>query len=206
MEVPLQPLVHDTGAAVGRLTGLGLSAEDFAFVLRGADAEARMWTPLAPPVMPGIARWGKTNELLRVRLLPRGWSHDNPKNLPRTISPTGDFAIVGTTGDAATGFAGGKPTTRYPQGRGDSARHRAQRLARLRLRRARRRGGPGRGSGLGRRPGHLAAAVPRGGRADPRGTLPAGIDIAMRVRRHLDRADHHSCRRTRRHRDHSRQL
>ena len=32
---------------------------------------------------------GKMNELLQVRLLPRGWSHDNPRNLPRTISPGG---------------------------------------------------------------------------------------------------------------------
>lgn len=112
----MEPMVHDNGAAVGRLAGLGLTTEDFAFVLRGADAEARVWTPLAPPVMPGMARWGKTNELLRVRLLPRGWSHDNPKNLPRTISPAGDFAIVGTTGDAATGLAGGNPTTRYAKG------------------------------------------------------------------------------------------
>lgn len=109
-------MVHDIGAAVGRLAGLGLTAEDFAFVLRGADAEARMWTPLAPPVMHGMAQWGKTTELLRVRLLPRDWSDDNPKNLPRTISPTGDFAIVGTTGDAATGLVGGKPATRYAKG------------------------------------------------------------------------------------------
>ncbi len=112
----MQLVVHDNGAAPGRLAGLGLTAEDFAFVLRGADAEAQVWSRLAPPVMQGMARWGKTNELLRVRLLPRGWSHDNPKNLPRTISPAVDFAIVGTTGDAATGLAGGNPTTRYAKG------------------------------------------------------------------------------------------
>jgi hypothetical protein len=108
--------VHEDIAAVDRLAGLGLMAEDFAFVLRGADAEARMWSPLAPPIMAGMARWGKTNELMRVRLLPRSWSHDNPKNLPRTISPQGDFAIVGTTGDGATGWAIGNPTTRYAKG------------------------------------------------------------------------------------------
>jgi hypothetical protein len=48
-----------------------------------------MWIPLAPPVMAEMAQWGKMNELLQVRLLPRGWSHDNPRNLPRTISPGG---------------------------------------------------------------------------------------------------------------------
>jgi hypothetical protein len=114
--VRVQPQVHEDVAAVGRLASLGLTAEDFAFVLLGADAEARVWSSLAPPVMAGMARWGKTNELMRVRLLPRGWSHDNPKNLPRTISPGGDFAIVGTTGDAATGWATGDATTRYAKG------------------------------------------------------------------------------------------
>jgi hypothetical protein len=99
--------VHDMTAAGGtgpaRLAGLGLSAADFDFVLSGAEAEARTWTALAPPVMAGMARWGKTNELLRVRLLPRGWSHDDPRNMPRTISPARDLAIVAAAGDGATG-------------------------------------------------------------------------------------------------------
>jgi hypothetical protein len=101
----MRTLVHDANAGTGpaRLVELGLSAADFEFVLAGADAEARTWTTLAPPVMAGMARWGKTNELLRVRLLPRGWTHDDPRNMPRTISPAGDFAIVAATGDGATG-------------------------------------------------------------------------------------------------------
>jgi hypothetical protein len=116
VEVPVQAQVHDAAAAAHRLASLGLSAEDFAFVLAGADAEARTWSRAAPPVMAGMARWGKTNELLRIRLLPRGWSQDNPQNLPRTISPSGDFAIVGTAGDGATGWPPGNPTTRYAKG------------------------------------------------------------------------------------------
>jgi hypothetical protein len=115
-EVPVQAQVHDAAAAAHRLASLGLAAEDFAFVLLGADAEARTWSQVAPPVMSGMARWGKTNELLRLRLLPRGWSQDNPQNLPRTISPSGDFAIVGTAGDGATGWPPGNPTTRYAKG------------------------------------------------------------------------------------------
>jgi hypothetical protein len=59
---------------------------------------------------------GKTNELLRARLVERGWSHDNPKGLPRTISPAADFAIVATTGDAVTGYPGGSPSTKYAKG------------------------------------------------------------------------------------------
>lgn len=112
----MQPLLHEEATATSRLAGLGLSVEDLEFALRGADAEARMWSRLAPPAMAGMARWGKTNELLRLRLLRRAWSHDNPKGLPRTISPGRDFAIVATAGDAATGISQGRPTTRYAKG------------------------------------------------------------------------------------------
>jgi hypothetical protein len=101
----MRTLVHDASAATGpaRLAQLGLAVADFEFALAGADAEARTWTALAPPVITGMARWGKTNELLRVRLLPRGWTHDDPRNMPRTISPARDLAIVAATGDGATG-------------------------------------------------------------------------------------------------------
>jgi hypothetical protein len=114
--VHVRALEHEDVAAAGRLAELGLSAEDLDFALRGADAEARTWSPAAPPIMPGLARWGKTNELLRLRLLPRGWWQDNPKLLPRTISPDRSHAIVATAGDAATGVPGANPTTRYAKG------------------------------------------------------------------------------------------
>jgi hypothetical protein len=103
----MRTLVHDTGTAdsagPARLAELGLSVADFDYVLSGADAEARTWTSLAPPVIAGMARWGKTNELLRVRLVPRGWTYDDPRNMPRTISPARDVALVAATGDGATG-------------------------------------------------------------------------------------------------------
>jgi hypothetical protein len=116
----MQTLVHDMSPAAGtgpaRLAGLGLASADFDFVLSGADAEARTWTALAPPVMAGMARWGKTNELLRVRLLPRGWMHDDPRNMPRTISPGRDFAIVAATGDGATGRRDAASRNLYARG------------------------------------------------------------------------------------------
>jgi|HubBroStandDraft_5_1064220.scaffolds.fasta_scaffold213423_2 hypothetical protein len=120
----MRALVHDAtdgapdGGAVGtdRLAALGLTTADFEFVLAGADAEARMWSDLAPPVMGGMARWGKTNELLRIRLLPRGWTCDDPRNLPRTISPGGELAIVAATGDSGTGRPGLTARNLYPRG------------------------------------------------------------------------------------------
>jgi hypothetical protein len=112
----MEPVVHENAAAAKRLAELALTAGDLIGALIGADQEARTWTPLAPPMMSGLARWGKTNELLRARLVERGWAHDNPKGLPRTISPARDFAIVATTGDAVTGYPGGSPCTKYAKG------------------------------------------------------------------------------------------
>ena len=112
----MQPIVHEDAAATRRLTELDLTAPDLVAAVRGADAEARKWTALAPPMMAGMARWGKTNELLRDRLAGRGWTHDNPKGLPRTISPGRDFAIVATTGDSATGLREANPATKYAKG------------------------------------------------------------------------------------------
>jgi hypothetical protein len=112
----MQPVVHENAAAANRLAELALTAADLISALIGADREARRWTPLAPQMMAGLARWGKTNELLRARLVERGWWHDNPKGLPRTISPARDFAILATTGDAVTGYPAGSPSTKYAKG------------------------------------------------------------------------------------------
>jgi hypothetical protein len=112
----MEPVVHENAAAAKRLAELALTAADLISPLICADKEARVWTPLAPPMMAGLARWGKTNELLRSRLVERGWWYDNPKGLPRTISPTRDFAIVATTGDAVTGHPDGSPSTKYAKG------------------------------------------------------------------------------------------
>ena len=112
----MEPVVHENAAAGNRLAELALTAADLIGALTGADTEARRWTPLAPPMMAGLARWGKTNELLRARLDKRGWRHDSPKGMPRTISPARDFAIVATTGDAVTGHPDGSPSTKYAKG------------------------------------------------------------------------------------------
>jgi len=75
----MQPVVYQNAAAANRLAELALTAADLISALTGADTEARSWTPLAPPMMAGLARWGKTNELLRARLVKRGWRPDSLK-------------------------------------------------------------------------------------------------------------------------------
>jgi hypothetical protein len=112
----MEPVVHENAAAAKRLAELALTAGDLIGALIGADQEARTWTPLAPQMMAGLARWGKTNELLRAGLVERGWRHDNARGLPRTISPAEDFAIVATSGDAVTGCPAGSPSTKYAKG------------------------------------------------------------------------------------------
>jgi len=112
----MEPVVHADAAAAKRLAELDLTAADLLGPLIGADQEAVRWTALAPPMMAGLARWGKTNELLRARLVARGWRTDNPQGLPAAISPSGDFAIVATSGDAVTGYRDGRPATKYAKG------------------------------------------------------------------------------------------
>jgi hypothetical protein len=102
--------------ASGRLAELGLTIELIELVVRRADAEASICTALDPPIMEGLTRWGRMNRFLREELIPAGWRFDNPRNLPRTIHPSGEFAIVATTGDELTGLAGLLPATKYLKG------------------------------------------------------------------------------------------
>ncbi len=112
----MAPLVHVEDEAVDRLAELGLSVEIVERVVRRADAEASICTALDPPIMEGLTRWGRTNRFLREELVPAGWRYDNPRLLPRTIHPSGEFAIVATTGDELTGLVDLQPTTKYPKG------------------------------------------------------------------------------------------
>src|SRR5260370_42594426 len=66
--------------------------------------------------MEGLTRWGRMNRFLREELILAGWRFDNPRNLPRTIHPSGEFAIVATTGDELTGLAGLLPATKSLKG------------------------------------------------------------------------------------------
>ena len=102
--------------AVDRLADLGLSVDLVERVVRQADAEVSMCTELDPPILAGLTRWAKTSRFLREELIPDGWTYDNPRNLARTIHPSGEFAIVAATGDELTGLADVLPGTRYRKG------------------------------------------------------------------------------------------
>src|SRR5580698_10775873 len=102
--------------AVDRLAELGLSAGLIERVVRRADADVSTFTELDPPIMLGLTRWGRISRYLREELVPHGWTYDNPRNLARTIHPSGEFAIVAATGDELTGLADVLPGTRYRKG------------------------------------------------------------------------------------------
>jgi hypothetical protein len=102
--------------ATSRLAQLGLSTGLIERVVRRTDADVSTFTAFDPPIMLGLTRWGRISRYLREELVPRGWTYDNPRNLARTIHPSGEFAIVAATGDELTGLADLLPTTRYRKG------------------------------------------------------------------------------------------
>lgn len=107
--------------ALTRLEELGLDVGLIERVVRRADAEAGMCTELDPPIMEGMTRWGRTTRFLREELVPDGWGYDNPRNLARTIHPSGEFALVVATGDEFTGVPDVPPSTKYRKGEATAA-------------------------------------------------------------------------------------
>ena len=99
-----------------RLSRLGVSIEAITRALRRADAAGEDWSPLDPPILHGLLRWARTTRYLREELVPAGWSFDNPRNLARTINPSGEFAIVVATGDDRTGRPDAVAAPRHPRG------------------------------------------------------------------------------------------
>ncbi len=110
--------IYRGAAAERRLAELDLDAGLFDKVLARAEAEVRMCTQFDPPSMGGITRWARTIRFMREELCRAGWTHDNPRNISRTIHPTRRFAIVVTSGDEVTGsdFPGARPSKKHPLG------------------------------------------------------------------------------------------
>ncbi len=112
----LQVRIEDEAAT--RLHQLDLTVEKVQRALLRADAEARQTNDLDPPNLGGFNRWGKGVRFLREELLPDGWSYDNSRLFCRTIHPSGEFAIVVSSGDDFAGefVPGISPSTKYSKG------------------------------------------------------------------------------------------
>lgn len=104
--------------ATNRLHQLDLTVEKVQRALLRADAEARQTNDLEPPNLGGLNRWGKGVRFLREELLPDGWGYDNSRLFCRTIHPSGEFAIVVSSGDHFAGefVPGISPSTKYSKG------------------------------------------------------------------------------------------
>ncbi len=102
--------------ALQRLAELDLSVEIIAATLRRADSAADGCSDLDPPILQGLLRWARATRYLREQLVPTGWSFDNPRNLARTIHPSGEFAVVIATGDDQTGRPDATAGPRHPRG------------------------------------------------------------------------------------------
>ncbi len=104
--------------AIDRLHQLDLTIAKVQRALLRADAEARQTNDLDPPNLGGFNRWGKGVRFLREELLPEGWGYDNSRLFCRTIHPSGEFAIVISSGDDFAGqfVPGISPSTKYSKG------------------------------------------------------------------------------------------
>lgn len=111
-----QTIVHEGRDAVRRLSDLGIADEMLVRAASRADADAVMCTPLDPPNLEGIIRWGRFVRYLREELIPLGWDWDNSKNFCRVVSPDRTFAIVVSSGDDLTGVPDATPSTKYAKG------------------------------------------------------------------------------------------
>jgi hypothetical protein len=99
------------------LAVLGLKLSDFEHALRRGEAERRTCTEFDPPSLPPWLQWGRTVAGFREQVVPtRGWHMDNAANVPRTIHPERQFAVVVNTGDEGTGDLNRAVSTRYPRG------------------------------------------------------------------------------------------
>lgn len=104
--------------AISRLQQMDLSVEQVQRALLRADAEARQSNDLDPPNLGGFNRWGKGVRFFREEVLPNGWGYDNSRLFCRTIHPSGEFAIVVSSGDDFAGefVPGYSPSTKYSKG------------------------------------------------------------------------------------------
>ena len=170
-----------------RLASLDLSTELIAQALRRADAESDTCTALDPPILEGLLRWARATRFLREALLPAGWSQDNPRNLARTIHPSGEFAIVLATGDEWTGRAEYQAGPRHARGYATEQAIYANGQLAFDFGPLTHVGPPGQSSG-GRRSADLVPALPcRTGRLSD-GALPSG-GLRRRTDHQVDRTD-----------------
>lgn len=111
--------VWEERGALNRLSELSLEPSTLRDALLRADAASANSTPFHPTSFEGYTRWAELVSSVRETLTARGWTFDDPRNLPRAISPDGQLALLVSSGDEFTGLAyapSGYPSTKNPKG------------------------------------------------------------------------------------------
>src|SRR6476660_2916670 len=81
-----------------------------------ADAATGECSSNGSPRHGGADAVGADNPIPSGDLAGSGWTYDNPCNLTRTIHPSGEFAVIVTTGDERTARPEREPGPRHPKG------------------------------------------------------------------------------------------
>ena len=98
------------------LRELGVTPEILKSALEAGLARAELCTPNHPPNFPGTTLWAEAVRSLRDQLVPQGWHPNDAANFPTVVRDDGALGIAVARGNADTGRAEGRPTTRHARG------------------------------------------------------------------------------------------
>lgn len=123
-QIAIEP--WDVRQALGEL---GLTLERLQETVRAGELERVSCTSFDPPSYPGTAAWGHANRYFRATHAPDGWKSFNKNNLPLTLHPNRQIAILITSGSPGTGDLKRNPTTKHSKGPMTVSQIRANRQA-----------------------------------------------------------------------------
>ena len=114
-------VIYETWEVDAELHELGLHRDELLQVIDGAKWGRNNWTEWDPPGYAGWNQYGLGTRSLRMVLIEnrpakRKWLMDNTGGLCRTIDPTGEKAIVVSSGTPQTGDPNRWPKTLNPKG------------------------------------------------------------------------------------------
>ena len=106
------------GDAVGssELEALGVSEAELLEAVRRGQYFRDQTNPFHPSSYPGTRAWAETRAALCELYVPKGWTAEEPGNLPLIISPDGEVAIVVSSGSQEVGDPDKRPKTRNTKG------------------------------------------------------------------------------------------
>lgn len=118
---PKRIVIHENSEVDVELRKLGLDREELLHVVNGAKWGRNNWTEWDPPSYAGWNQYGLGTRYLRMVLIENRpaklkWRMDNTGGLCRTIHPTGEMAIVISSGSPETGNPNRRPKTLYRKG------------------------------------------------------------------------------------------